>query len=394
MTASTSMEPAELGIYAHVPFCERVCPYCDFAVEAAGRLDPQVERAYVDGLAREWELLRRRFGAALDDRPRATIYLGGGTPSLLSPRSIERVLGFLRGAGDAGAGEVTLELNPTDAELSRLRDFRAAGVTRLSLGLQSLRSERLRRLGRGHGESEARRGLELCCAAQFASISADLIYGSPGQGEAELLADVDSLIELGVPHVSAYALTLEPRTPFALAHERGQLPLPDEDAVRRMSRLLRARLAAAGLEQYEISSFARPGHRSRHNQRYWRRADVVGIGVSAASLLGDLRFQNERERKSWSARLAAGELPWAGSERLSLAEQRRETFALGLRRIEGVSRADYQRRFGAAPEAHFAPQLRELQELELIADRAGSLRLTDRGILFADEVFLRFAGPD
>jgi oxygen-independent coproporphyrinogen-3 oxidase len=381
----------DLGVYVHVPFCERVCPYCDFAVEAAPALAAATEDAYVQGLAREWSLLRARF-PDLDARPRATVYLGGGTPSLLAPAMVERILALLDLRSSCDPAEVTLELNPSRAELARLREFRDAGVTRLSLGAQSLRTPVLRKLGRAQSGEQVLRAIELAAAAGFASFSVDLIYGAPAQDEDALLGDVDRLIELGVPHVSAYALTLEPGTPFALAHERAQLALPDEEVVRRMSRRLRARLAAAGIEQYEISSFARPGHRSRHNQRYWQREDVAGIGVGAASLMGDLRFQNGRERASWHAALERGELPWVQSEALPLEEQRRETLALGFRRLEGVSRAQYLRRFRAPPESHFGPQLRELRELELIEEQAGFLRLSERGVLFADEVFLRFVG--
>jgi len=288
---------------------------------------------------------------------------------------------------------VTPELNPVDAQLERGADFRAAGVTRLPVGLQSLHDGTLKRLGRAHAGAEALAGLEQCLAAGFDSLSVDLIYAAPGQSEAELLGDLERVIDLGVDHVSAYALTLEPGTPFAAARDAGRLQLPPEDLPRRLGRLLRARLAAAGLAAYEISSFARAGHRSQHNQRYWARRDVVGIGVSAASLLGSERFANLRERGPWLQALEQGTLPWAQSESLELGEQRRETLALGLRRLEGVERALYAQRFGAPPEAHFPAQLAELAELELIAEEGGVLRLTERGILFADEVFLRFVGP-
>ena len=168
--------------------------------------------------------------------------------------------------------------------------------------------------------------------------------------------------------------------------------MPDEDTAATMARDLRARLAAAGYEHYEISSFARPGHRSRHNQRYWLRRDVLGLGPSAASLLGHWRFQNPRERGAWERALRQGTLPAGERERLSPREQRRETLALGFRRLDGVSRAAWRRAFGGRPEGEFAAELGELRSLGLIFDQAGQLRLSERGILFADEVFLRFVG--
>ncbi len=383
---------ADLGVYLHVPFCERICPYCDFAVEAAGRLSPALARRFVDDLLAELELARRSWGGALEGRTLATVYFGGGTPGLLPAAEVERVL---RALGEVFAGapeEVTLELNPGVAECRRAPEFAAAGVTRLSLGVQSLHDATLKRLGRAQRAGETRSGLEHCLAAPLASLSCDLIQAAPDQPADELLADLDELIRLGVPHISAYALSVEPGTPFADASARGLLRVPDEDTAAAMARDLRARLAAAGYEHYEISSFARPGHRSRHNQRYWLRRDVLGLGPSAASLLGHWRFQNPRERGAWERALRQGTLPAGERERLSPREQRRETLALGFRRLDGVSRAAWRRAFGGRPEGEFAAELGELRSLGLIFDQAGQLRLSERGILFADEVFLRFVG--
>lgn len=384
---------ADLGVYIHVPFCERVCPYCDFAVEAAGRLEPARAREYTDLLLAELDLAWRTRERELAGRRLATVYLGGGTPGLLPAACVERLLGALAARFGSAAAEVTLELNPGLPESERAADFAAAGVTRLSVGVQSLHDDTLRRLGRAQRAAETLRGLETCLAAPLASVSADLIQAAPGQTPAELFADLGRLVELGVPHVSAYALTLEPGTPFARARERGDLDLPDEDTAFEMAAGVRARLAAAGFEQYEISSFARPGHRSRHNQRYWLRQDVLGLGPSAASLLDPLRFQNHKERGAWAAALAEGRLPAGEPERLPEHERRREALALGLRRLDGVSRAAFRRSFAGRPEEHFAAELAELRALSLVADQAGCLRLTERGILFADEVFLRLLAP-
>jgi oxygen-independent coproporphyrinogen-3 oxidase len=385
-------EASDLGIYVHVPFCERVCPYCDFAVEAVGRLDASVEREYADLLLRELEILRRESAAELEGRALATIYLGGGTPSLLDPGTVERLLGALRGAFVGEPEEVTLELNPGAVEIDRVPGFRGAGVTRLSIGVQSLDDERLRRLGRAHKAREALRGLEACLAAGFHSLSADLIFGAPGQTEEEVLRDLGRLLDLGIPHLSAYALTIEAGTPFATAEARGSLAFPDEDARLRMDCGVRSHLAAAGLAQYEISNFARAGHRSRHNQRYWRRQDVLGLGVSAAGHLGALRYRNAEDRAGWIRSIAAGRRPVVECEAIGEREARRETLYLGLRCLDGIRRADYLRRFGGPPERDFPAELDELRELELVQDAAGFLRLTERGIRFADEVFLRFAG--
>jgi len=378
----------DLGVYVHVPFCERVCPYCDFAVTAVGRLAEADDAELGELLRLEW----RRWREALAGRTVATVYFGGGTPSLLRPKSLDAILSMLAADLRFAEPEITVELNPGQLEVARVPELRALGVTRLSVGLQSADDAVLRRLGRAQSASEALRGLEACLAAGFASVSADLIYGAPGQTVAGLLDDAERVLALGVPHVSAYALTLEGDTPFVRAAEAGRLELPDEDAVLEMSRLLRARLAAGGLAQYEISSFARPGHRSRHNQRYWRRAEVLGLGPSAASFVAGRRLRNARALDDWRRALRGSTPVCVEDEAISEAEARREALYLGLRRLAGVRRADYLREFGARPEAFLGPELERLRSRELVRDEAGALRLTERGILFADEVFQELVG--
>jgi oxygen-independent coproporphyrinogen-3 oxidase len=379
---------ADLGVYVHVPFCEHVCPYCDFAVVAVGRLSEADEDELVAGLVAEWRSWRDRVAG----RRVTSVYFGGGTPSLLRPKSLGRVLEAVGAELALDGAEITVELNPGQLEVARVPELRALGVTRLSVGLQSGDGEILRRLGRAQRADEALRGLETCLAAGFASLSADLIYGAPGQSVDALMRDVERVIALGVPHISAYALTLEPETPFARAANAGRLELPDEDTVVEMSRLLRARLAAAGIAQYEISSYARAGHRSRHNQRYWTRSDVLGIGPSAATLLGERRLRNARSLADWRRALDAGAPAAVEDEAISPAEARREALYLGLRRIEGVRRAEYLRRYGESPEASLGPELARLRERELLVDERGSIRLSERGLLFADDVFLELVG--
>ena len=390
MSAATSK--LDLGVYVHVPFCERVCPYCDFAVLGVGRLEPEREARYVDLLLRELEWLWEGHGAQLAGRPLATIYLGGGTPALLHPASVERLLRALETRFGGTAPEVTIELNPGNLETARVDAFRAVGVTRVSVGVQSLHDTTLKRLGRAQRAAEALHGLESCLAAGFDSLSVDLIFGAPEQREAEFLADLERVIGLGVPHVSAYALTIEPGTPFARALQRGELVLPDEDAELRMSLGVRARLAEAGFEHYEISSFCRPGHRSRHNQRYWACLDVLGLGVSAASLLAGRRFQNTLDLAEWQAAVTEGRSAVAESWQVSLEEARRDFVGLGFRCLDGIRPEEFRRRFAAPLETCFGAELGELRQLGLIREQEGALRLTERGIRFADEVFQRFVG--
>jgi len=378
----------DLGVYLHVPFCEHVCPYCDFAVEGVGRLSEAAEAEWLELARLEWQ----RWREALAGRRVASVYFGGGTPSLLAAKSLGGLLETLAADLVFAQPEITVELNPGQLEVARVPELRAAGVTRLSVGLQSTHADTLRRLGRAQSRDEALRGLEACLGAGFASVSADLIYGAPGQTVERVLADVERVVELGVPHVSAYALTLEGDTPFVRAERAGRLELPDEDAVVEMSRRLRAALDAAGLAQYEISSFARAGHRSRHNQRYWQRREVLGLGPSAASFVLGRRLRNARSLGEWRRALRAATPPSVEDEPVSLAEARREALYLGLRRLPGVARADYLREFGAPPEAFLGPELARLRARELVQDEAGHIRLSERGILFADEVFQELVG--
>jgi oxygen-independent coproporphyrinogen-3 oxidase len=377
----------------HVPFCERVCPYCDFAVVGAGSLARELERGFVRSLGAELERVCAALGPALEGRSLATVYLGGGTPSMLEPESVAEILAALRARFAGEPDEVTLELNPGRVEIERVPAFRRAGITRVSVGVQALDDLVLRRLGRAHAAADARAGFAACMRAGFASASADLIFGAPGQTLASLLAGADELIAQQVPHVSAYALTIEPETPFARARARGRLDLPGEDEFFEMGEQLGLRLEAAGLERYEISSWARPGHRSRHNQRYWLREDVLGLGPSAASLIGSRRFQNARALADWQARIGRGALAWDDDVELDLDAQRREALYLGLRRLDGVDLEAYAHRYGDEPGRWFEGELAQLRARELIEREAGALRLTPRGRRFADEVFLALVEP-
>jgi oxygen-independent coproporphyrinogen-3 oxidase len=386
---------ADLGVYLHVPFCERVCPYCDFAVEAARPLAADREAAYVDALLAELEARRGDFaGLAL-----ATVYLGGGTPSLLAPASVARLLGAVRAAFPGAPRETTLEVNPSTVERARLPGFRAAGVDRLSVGVQSFDDLVLRRLGRAHRAEEAHATLAAARAAGFENVSLDLIFGVPDQSEASLERDLDLVVDFGPEHVSAYALTFEPGTPFGRARETGRLAAPADDRVADAYERVGERLAAAGLAAYEISSHARPGRESRHNRRYWERRPVLGLGVGAwsseprsAAAPHGTRRHNVRSVGTYLARVAAGRSPEEGEpERLDAATARGETMFLALRTAAGLDPAAFAAEFGAEPAHFFGPALAELRDAGLLeCAPGGALRLTRRGRLLSDTVFERF----
>jgi len=267
--------PPPLSLYIHLPWCVRKCPYCDFNSHAAQRIP---EAAYIDALLLDLE-------RALPDiwgRWVHTVFFGGGTPSLFSPEGIDRILTGVRTLTQLLPGaEITLEANPGTVEAARLKGFREAGVTRVSLGIQSFNPRHLQALGRIHDDSEARRAAELA-ATHFDTFNLDLMFALPGQTLAEALADIDTALAFRPPHLSAYHLTLEPNTPFGHSAPPN---LPDDDLAADMQLAIEARLNEAGMQHYETSAYARPQHASRHNLNYWQFGDYLGIGAGAHSKL-------------------------------------------------------------------------------------------------------------
>lgn len=392
------MDDATLGVYLHVPFCERICPYCDFPVVAALRLAPAAEERFVAALETE---LRAR-APALAGRRLETIYLGGGTPSRLRPASVVRLLEAVRDAfGEGPPREVTLEVNPGTTERERLPAFREAGVTRLSVGIQSFDDATLKRLGRAHRAREARATWAAARACGFESLSLDLIVGAPGQDDRAFEADLAETLAQEPQHVSAYALTLEEGTPFARAAARGRLVLPEDDVVAERLEALRSRLEDAGLALYEISSYARPGHQARHNRRYWERRPVLGLGPGAWSFEPanprapyGVRRGNERSLPRWLDRVEAGgaaEPPLC--EVADAATARGEAAFLALRTSRGLAAEAFRAEFGVAPRRVFGEAVAQLVAAGLLVETpGGDLRLTRRGWLLGDEVAARFVG--
>jgi putative oxygen-independent coproporphyrinogen III oxidase len=327
------------GLYVHWPFCRAKCPYCDFNSHVAPMVDePRWRRALVAEIDRHaLELGRRRL---------ASIFFGGGTPSLMAPATvaavIERATERFPPAPDL---EITLEANPTSVEADRLAGFRAAGVNRVSLGVQALDDQALRRLGREHSAAEALAAVDLA-ARLFPRFSFDLIYGRPEQTLAGWQAELDRALEHAGGHLSVYQLTIEPGTRFHLLHQTGQLPMPDPDLQADFYEATRARLEAVGLSAYEISNHARPGEECRHNLIYWRSGEWAGIGPGAHGRLnlGGARVATEAWRlpKIWLERTEAG-----SGERLRTAltpaEQVEELLVMGLRLADGIELARLER---------------------------------------------------
>lgn len=389
-----------LGLYIHLPFCERVCPYCDFAVVAAPHLTAKSEARYVAALTRELEARAGSFAG----RRLTTVYFGGGTPSLLQPRSFGRLLERARDSFAAeheeSPLEITLEVNPSTLERARLPAFRALGIDRISVGVQSFDDVTLRRLGRAHRAEEGVRTLEAARAAGFEKLSLDLILGAPGQTRESFAADLEHALGFEPEHLSVYELTIETGTPFELAARRGQLRRADEDAVVDMLEHLTRRAAAAGLARYEISNYARPGFESVHNLRYWAREPVLGIGMGAwsneppdARAPFGRRRANPRDLAGYLASVETepGRVEGGSLEVLTAAQARGEAVFLALRHRAGLCAASFEAEFGLSPRHYFANGIEQLVASGLLAEsRAGDLRLTDRGQLLSDTVFAHF----
>ncbi len=398
LTVPSANTPAPLaGIYLHVPFCSQRCVYCDFYFVTTQR----DAGAFVASIETEAGWYAQEFGTR---EPIETIYFGGGTPSLLSADEIGRMLDALsRGFDTSGLTEVTLEANPEDitgaAGADHLAALRSLGVTRISLGVQSYFEEDLRFFTRVHDAAQAERATELVAGAGFESFSVDLIFGRPDQPFEYWAANLEKAVRLGAPHLSTYGLTIEERTPLAKQVASGRVTPAPDDTLRERYAFTAEYLASHGLEHYEVSSFARPGHRSRHNESYWRHANYLGLGPSAHSFWRRTRsrgerWSNVRHLGRWQGLLQSRALPVDSREALDPDQLADEAILLGLRRIaDGLELAVLERDYGVDLLSERAGVLAELERAGLIHPVSTHVRLTTDGAAVADAVALRLITP-
>ena len=379
----TGLSAARFGVYVHFPYCLSKCPYCDFASTAA-KVVP--EARYTDALLGE---LRRRVEAhGLAGQRAQSVFIGGGTPSLWQPANVARVLDALAKAlALDGGAEVTLEANPGAADAERFAGYRAAGVNRLSMGVQSFQAATLAALGRAHDGATARRAYDAARAAGFDNVSMDFIYGVQGQSVAQVEADAREAAALGPEHLSAYALTLDQASlaeevPLAKQLARGEVRLPPDEVVVAMQRVVRDVYLAHGLVRYEVSNYARPGFHSRHNALYWTGGEYLALGVGATGFLvraeGSFRYANHRSAERYLVEAEAGRLPEASREALTDLERFEERVAMGLRLATGVDLDAVCADFGQDA----APRLAVVEHLvagALARREDGRVVLTDAG---------------
>jgi len=379
------MTQPSLALYVHWPFCVSKCPYCDFNSHVRSSIDQNVWReALLADLAYEARLL--------PDRKLTSIFFGGGTPSLMDPATVEAVIAaathYWSPAQDL---EITLEANPNSVEAARFADLAAAGVNRLSLGLQSFDDEALAFLGRAHSADEGMRALETA-QAHFPRVSFDLIYALPGDTEERWSATLARALSLGTTHLSLYQLTIEPGTRFAALHAAGKLEPLDVEAAATLFEVTDATTSAAGLPAYEISNHAAPGAESRHNLTYWRYADYAGIGPGAHGRRLGMRSVRHRKPENFLSALARNGNGIAEEATLTAVECADEALVMGLRLREGIDAQATARRFGLDTIVDWSRVDRLVSSGHLVSD-GNRISLTAAGRLLLDAILGEIAAP-
>ncbi len=399
-----------LGIYVHIPFCLQKCLYCDFlsAPSSAARIG-----RYVEALCRELDLC----AAFYKGYTVRTVFLGGGTPSVLSPAQMEDIFSHLHGGFEVeGEAEITVEMNPGTVTTDKLSVCRSMGVNRISLGLQSADNRELGSLGRIHTWESFLESYGLCRQMGFTNLNIDLMSGLPGQTMESWMETLRRVSALEAEHISAYSLILEEGTPFydtyVIKNGARALPLPDEETEYAMYLATRQYLADQGYRRYEISNYAKPGRECRHNCIYWMRGDYAGFGLGAASMVSNRRWSNERDLDTYLERwgkedkgdgggydggydereavnLSVQRKPEEGRY-LSIGEQMEETMYLGLRMTGGISRGNFCRTFGHMPEAVYGGVLEKHRAAGLLEYCGDSIRLTERGMDVSNYVLADF----
>ncbi len=373
-----------IGLYVHIPFCEVKCTYCHFAI-SPGRAFEEKQERYLLALLSEIE--------GTPAVPADTLYFGGGTPSQMALPRLTRLLNRIRHHFPLDSeAEITLEANPKDLDVPGYRALRESGVNRLSLGLQSFDDAVLLEMGRRHTAEDSRQAFCHARQAGFQNLSLDLILGWPGESTARWNRTVDITLALEPDHVSLYLLEVEGKTVLGHRQRLGRLAQPESDLLADLYEETVARLGRAGLDRYEISNFARPGFESRHNGKYWDDVPFLGIGMSAHSYSGGVRYWNRESFGGYCRAVEEGgaAAARAGERRLSPREAAGEALFTGLRRSAGIDLAGFRERYGVDALDAYRVQLNDSFRAELLTVEQGALRLTSRGALLSNEVFQAF----
>ena len=371
------------GIYIHIPFCKQACSYCNFYFLTRKEL---VE-PFVEALSEEIKSYR---GHPFSEQTIKTVYIGGGTPSLLSQRQLEQIFDALRDVFKIDAEEATLEMNPDDVSVDYLNSLRELGINRASMGVQSFDPSLLMFMHRAHDPQEAEQALEMLQQANFPSFTADLIYGNPGQSKEQLERDIDQLLSYDPPHISAYSLTIEPGTRLGKQAELGRVDVPDDEIVASHFDLVEKKLLKKGIKRYEVSNFAKPGKEAVHNSNYWRHVNYLGLGPSAHSLFwseaGARRWNNKKDIKLYLAK--EWEKLTDEETELDLLDLAEERLMLGLRTVEGVSQETMQNFYSYKFSDRQNEWLKLQRQEGFFQHENQVIRLTEKGLKIADYLIL------
>lgn len=373
------------GMYIHIPFCHQICFYCDF--NKVFFKDQPVD-AYIESIGKELALWKQE--GALEE-PLKTVFLGGGTPTALTPSQLERLLELIHQYVPMAKNvEWSSEANPDELTRDKMEVLYKGGVNRLSMGVQTFDQDLLKRLGRTHANEDVLRAVETAREIGFSNISFDLMYGLPGQTMAQWDETLERAFAFDMPHFSAYSLIIEPKTVFYNLMVKGKLNTVTEDLEGDMYERLMDEMAKQGLHQYEISNFAKPGHESRHNLLYWDNEEYIGVGAGAHGYVNGVRYSNHGPLKKYMEPLESGERPVLDSTQVSIKAKMEEEMFLGLRKTTGVDIAHFQEKFGAPLEKVYGEILRNEKSKGNLAVEQGRVKLTHKGRFVGNEVFEQF----
>ncbi len=375
------MQKDPIALYIHIPFCRRLCPYCDFhKVEAGPNGVP--EQIYLQRLT--GQLMDEVERWDLQDRPLISCFFGGGSPSLMGPEFFSAFLEKVNSVFHVEADcEVTAEANPEDLSWEQLAGWKAAGINRVSLGSQSLQPEMLKQLGRTHSPSQVLQSVEWLKKLAFPSVNLDLIFGVAGQSVTLLEKDLEEMARLEPQHISAYQLTVEPATPLASWVQSGKTVLPPDERVVEMHHLVSKKLDESGWKRYEISNYARRGFESRHNLQYWRYGEYLGLGSGAVSFIRDRRWKTTRSLKKY----LAGNWAYEDEETIDPKTARGEFCMMGLRLTEGISPQRFQSLFGASFQESYPSLCQSAISKGWMTATENRIALTEEGLLFSNSIF-------
>ncbi|TMN21009.1 radical SAM family heme chaperone HemW [Lentibacillus cibarius] len=371
------------SVYIHIPFCQQICHYCDFTKFF---YDEQSATDYIEALTNEIETTIEGKKNQVQ-----TIFIGGGTPTVLNMDQLQSLMQLITRKFDIdNCQEFSIEANPGDFDEEKIKLLNSFGVNRVSLGVQVFDDEMLEQLGRLHRVKDVYRTVELLQRNGFYNISLDLIYALPSQTVEQFQQTLDEAIAFGLPHYSAYALQIEPKTVFYQRYKKGKLHRPPQEDEVQMYEMLKDTMRKYGLNQYEISNFARPGFESRHNLTYWNNEHYYGFGAGAHGYLPGVRTGNIRPLPAYMKQAMENGKPILNAEEIGKREMIEEEMFLGLRKMSGVNRDLFREKFGFPYEALYGDVISMLVQKGLLINEGNNLRLTDQGVLFGNEVFEKF----